>query len=471
MSPSDHRDLLDYLEPLGQAHLLHGWDDLTDLERAQFRGDLERIDFAEIRRLFDASRAGGKASDGAEIGGFGAEELPATRLGDAGERPCTRAQATARGEELIGEGKVAVLLVAGGQGSRLGFDLPKGMLPVGPVSGRTLFQIFADQVLALQQRYHVRIPLLIMTSPATHAETESYFKTHDYLGLEPADTFFFVQGTMPAVDAETGQVLLQAPGKLATSPDGHGGTLAAMTRAGLWHELDRRKIEHLFYFQVDNPLVAIADPTFLGIHLAVGSEMTTQVVAKLDPLERVGNVVISRGVMRIIEYSDLPEELARLQNRAGSLSIWAGSIAVHAFHVPFLRRMSESQAALPFHLALKRVPYWDPQHGHVNPSRPNAIKFERFIFDILPHAANPWVVEVDPAEGFAPVKNAAGSAKDTLQSAQEAMLAHHARWLREVGVRVAPTVRVEISPGFALFPSDIAARLKPGTQLEQDIFL
>lgn len=263
-----------------------------------------------------------------------------------------------RGRQALAAGQVGVILVAGGQGTRLGFDHPKGMFRIGPVSGRTLFQIHVEKLLATVGRFGVRIPLYLMTSPATHDETVKYLNANDRFGLPVEDLHVFCQGTMPAVDAATGRVLLEAVDRLALSPNGHGGMLAAFATSGAMADAQRRGISQLFYFQVDNPLVEIAGPEYIGYHVLSDSEMTTQVIAKRDPLEKVGNVVSADGRSLVIEYSDLPDDIARLTNADGSLKIWAGSIAVHVFDLAFLRRMAgqlDSQSGeFPFHIANKK---------------------------------------------------------------------------------------------------------------------
>ena len=311
------------------------------------------------------------------------------------------AEARSRGREALAAGHLGVILVAGGQGTRLGFDHPKGMFPIGPVSGRTLFQIHIDKILATAQRHGVRIPLYLMTSPATHEETLHFLAAHDRFGMAAEDLRVFCQGTMPAVDAATGQVLLEAPDRLAVSPNGHGGMLAAFAESGAMADAQDRGIRQLFYFQVDNPLVDIAGAEFIGYHILSEAEMTSQVIAKRDPLEKVGNVVDVDGRLMVIEYSDLPDDIARKTNPDGSLAIWAGSIAVHVFDLDFLRRAKDQADSLPYHFAYKKVACIDAAGRRVEPAKANAIKFERFIFDLMPSARNAIVVEVDPASAFA----------------------------------------------------------------------
>ncbi|MFN9878899.1 MAG: UTP--glucose-1-phosphate uridylyltransferase, partial [Planctomycetota bacterium] len=203
--------------------------------------------------------------------------------------------AVAAGEEALAEGKVGFILVAGGQGSRLGFEHPKGMFPIGPVSGRSLFQILLEHARARGLRAGVSVPVYIMTSPQTDSETRQFLQANRWFGYPEDDVRIFCQGVIPAVDRQTHQILLAEKDELFVNPDGHGGCLAALARSGLLEEMRQRGIEQLFYGQVDNPLLQVCQPALLGHHLLSGSEVTTQVVRKTDPGQRVGNVVRWQG--------------------------------------------------------------------------------------------------------------------------------------------------------------------------------
>ena len=454
-------ELLEQLQRFNQEHLLAHWERLDGEQQGRLADQIRGIDFAMMDRLYRQPRDEHQVRTLADR----AESPPAFRLGGPNGR-FSPEEAVARGIEALRSGKLGVILVAGGQGTRLGFDHPKGMFPIGPVSGRCLFQILAEKVLAAARRYGVRIPLYLMTSPATHEETVDFFARHDRFGLPEQDLWIFCQGTMPAVDAATGKVLLAGPGEVALSPDGHGGMLAALVRSGALDDARRRGIEHFFYMQVDNPLVDVCSPEFVGYHLLAGAEMTTQVVRKLDPLERVGNVVQVDGRLRVIEYSDLPDEVARRRSPDGSLEIWAGSIAVHVIAANFLRRTADLADALPFHVARKKVPYVDATGRMIEPAEPNAIKLERFIFDLIPSAENAAVVEVDPAQHFAPLKNAPGAEKDTPEAVQTQMVAMARDWLRRAGAEVAD-VAVEISPLFALDAEELSKKIRHGARVTQ----
>ena len=452
--------LLTRLKPYQQEQLLRFWDELSEESQAKLAGQIRDVDFALIAREY----AGREKSDGIAELAAQAQEPRSFKLG-SDDNDITPEAARARGEKAIAAGEVATLLVAGGQGTRLGFDHPKGMYPIGPVSDATLFQIHVEKVLALGKRYGVRIPFCLMTSPATHEETIAFFEENNRFGLEEDDLLIFCQGTMPAVDMADGSLLLAAPDSLALSPDGHGGTLAALVKSGTMQKLADRGIKYLFYFQVDNPLIDIGSSEFLGYHILTASELSSEVIRKQDPKDKGGNVVEVDGRLHVIEYSDLPDDVAERRKPDGTLEIWAGSIAIHCMNVEFLQRMADRADALPFHIAKKKVAFVDDAGEVVNPTEPNAIKFERFIFDLLPSAENAIVVEVDPVEHFAPLKNASGAPGDTPESVRAQIAALHRRWLREAGVQVDDSVPVEISPMFALDAEEVAAKVDAGTEI------
>ncbi len=439
-------ELLDRLRHHQQHHVLYGWEQLDSSQRAELIQHLLKINLVELEELYRQVLKS-KVTLPEDI-----EPVPISA-------PQFSTEEKARGEDALRQGEVAVLLVAGGQATRLKTPEPKGMFPVGAVSGATLYQIHAEKVLALSRRYRTPLLFLIMTSPATDAATRAYFEENNYFGLSREQVRFFQQGTMPAVSVQTGQLLLETPGKLLLSPNGHGGALTALAESGLLGELADRGVKHLFYFQVDNPLVKIADPGFLGRHIATGSEASSKVVAKTDPAEKVGVLVASRGRCSIIEYSLLPAELAEAREASGALRFRAGSPAIHVFRLDYLDRVTQIAAdSLPYRPAFKEVEHFDPQRGEmVKPAgQPNAVKFERFIFDALPHAERWLVVETSRAEEFAPIKNATGP--DSPETARAAMIALHAQWLAQAGIdtRGHP---VEISPLLALDAEELTEKI------------
>jgi len=459
----DFASLTKRLEANGQVHVLQFWDELNVAQRVRLATQIECIDLELLAKLI----AGEDEKPDFTAMARRATAPPAVKSDGTGAT-WTSAEAKEQGEQALASGRVAAVIVAGGQGTRLGFDQPKGMFPIGPVSHRTLFAIFADRLRAIAKRYGVSVPLYLMTSPATHDETVAYWSKNDYLGLQAEDVRIFCQGMMSAVDAVTGKLLLEEKDSLALSPDGHGGTVAALAKAGCLADAASRGIDLLSYVQVDNPLVSLCDANLLGHHVMSGSEMTTQVVRKRFATEKVGNVLMVDGRVQIIEYSDLPDEAAQRCNESGDLMLWAGNIAVHVLDRSFLERAANWSDALPFHRAFKNVPYIDEHGNRVQPAKPNAIKFERFIFDLLPHSENAFVVEALASEAFAPVKNANGAATDTPDHSMQAISDLHRGWLEAAGVRVAAGIRVEINPLFAIDAQELRTKCNAGMQVNAD---
>lgn len=453
------------LEPLGQAHLLRFWGELSTEQRQRLALQIRSIDWDTFATL-TAAESG--QQDWEQVAGQVSPPQALSLLEQA--NPQRLRAAVAAGEEALAEGKVGFILVAGGQGSRLGFEHPKGMFPIGPVSGRSLFQILLEHARARGLRAGVSVPVYIMTSPQTDSETRQFLQANRWFGYPEDDVRIFCQGVIPAVDRQTHQILLAEKDELFVNPDGHGGCLSALARSGLLEEMRQRGIEQLFYGQVDNPLLQVCQPALLGHHLLSGSEVTTQVVRKTDPGQRVGNVVRWQGRTQIIEYSDIPPSLAAQRNAGGELRFWAGSIAVHVFAREFLERCAAQAETLPFHRALKKVACLDGQGRRIQPAEPNAIKFERFIFDLLPHAREAIVVEVDPALGFAAVKNAPPAPAETPEWVQAAISRLHRHWLRQAGAEVSDNLPVEISPFVALDSADLMGRIRSGESFTEPLW-
>jgi UDP-N-acetylglucosamine/UDP-N-acetylgalactosamine diphosphorylase len=456
-------DLMHRLKLQRQEHVLLGWEGLDQRRRAALVDQLAGIDLDEVGRLY--------AARDEPVAVPTADRLAPVPT----ETAVTIDAATVRlGHEALARGELAVLLVAGGQGSRLGFDRPKGVFPIGPVSNKTLFHVHADKVHALGRRYGRPVPFLVMTSPATHADTTAYFQEQAYFGVGRDNVYFFQQGTMPAVDIATGRLLLEAPGVVFTSPNGHGGTLTALSESGVLDEVAGRGVRHVFYFQVDNPLVKVGDPAFLGRHIAKKSEASSKAIAKAYAKEKMGVLALIDGRCGIVEYSDLPEELAQMTEN-GRLVYRAGSPAIHLFDLEFLRRVTQGEDRLPYHVARKKVPHVDGDGRVVTPKAENALKFEMFVFDALPLADRWLVMESPREEEFSPVKNADGV--DSPATAKRAMSNLAGAWLEAAGATVVRdadgnvAVPVEVSPRFALDADELKARVWPGRVVDGPVYL
>jgi UDP-N-acetylglucosamine/UDP-N-acetylgalactosamine diphosphorylase len=451
-------EVLQHLLQHGQDHVLRWQDDLTEPERAELLDQIQALDLEHLRQLYAQRDRAFELPPPDQI-----QAAPVVRASGGDD------EARRLGEAALRRGEVAVLVVAGGQASRLGVDFPKGMFPIGPATDKTLFQIHAEKTLAVSLRYATSVPFLVMTSPATHEETVSFFESNRHFGLPADQVHFFRQGTMPALDIATGKLLLDKRGRLFTSPNGHGGTLTALAESGLLKRLTEQGIRHVFYFQVDNPLVKVADPVFLGHHLEADAEVSSKVVPKESPTDKLGNLVVVDGRCTIIEYSDLPETLARRTDDQGRLCIWAGNPAIHIFRLDFLDRVTRHGGQMPFHVARKKVPFLNEEGEMMQPDRENALKFERFIFDVLPVADRWTAVETSRHEEFVPLKNASGP--DSPDAVRQAMNDLAADWLTRAGASVPMTadghaaVPLEISPLYALDAEELAAKVKPGLRI------
>jgi UDP-N-acetylglucosamine/UDP-N-acetylgalactosamine diphosphorylase len=436
-----------------QLHVLADWDRLTMHERAELVHQLRETPYEELRALY-RNRDRREAAPAPER--IAALPWP-------NENGARQHEYALRAREALTRGEVAFLVVAGGQGTRLGFDLPKGMYRIAPITGKSLFQIHAEKILSLQRRHRQPFPFLVMTSTATHEPTVRFFEQHHFFGLPETCVRFFCQGTMPALDLATGRLLLERPGRLCLSPNGHGGALTGLADSGLLDELAERGIKTVSYFQVDNPLVQLHDPYFLGKHVAERAEVSTKVVVKEFPTEKLGNLALIDGRCGIIEYSDLPPELAEQRDEHGRLRLWAGNTAIHLLDVEFLRRVTDSADSIPWHLARKKVPYWNG-HELVQPQHENALKFERFIFDVLPQAERWSVAVTTRAAEFEPLKNATG--RESPHSVRQTMCNLYGTWLEAAGFTTprdadgTVSLPIEISPLLALDADELREKLK-----------
>jgi UDP-N-acetylglucosamine/UDP-N-acetylgalactosamine diphosphorylase len=441
-------NLSDRLKSIDQSHVLRFADALPAAGKEKLTKQLEALDLPYIKELSETQiKVKAPIELPKEIKPVSAYPNQA----DA-QRRQLYVDAEERGRQLLGEGRVAAFLVAGGQGTRLGYDGPKGEYPVTPIKQKPLFQVFAEQLIAFGKEFGRDIPWYIMTSDVNDAPTKAFFKKHNYFGLKESNVTFFVQGMMPAFSFN-GKLLLGEKDSLALSPDGHGGSLRALVKSGALADMKKRGVVHLSYFQVDNPLVHVIDPLFIGLHDLTGSEMSSKAIPKANALEKVGNFVIGDGKTQVIEYSDLPESLAVQTNPDGSLKYNTGSIGIHALRVSFVEHLNaDGQLKLPWHRAEKKVPYVDESGTLVKPDKPNAVKLEQFVFDAIPLAKNAIVYTTERAEEFSPVKNAEGV--DSPATSKRDQIRRAARWLSEAGVNVPvkngePDATIEISPLYA----------------------
>ena len=464
------------LEAVGQGHVLAGTSGLSPAQLDALLSQVGTIDLRAIPALVEMyvknKPPGAVPTDIRPAPYYPKDPASPVRRWD-------RARARAAGETLLRAGRVACFTVAGGQGTRLGFDGPKGCYPAGAVSRRSLFQFFAEAIAKIGGRYGRTPPWYIMTSPQNNSQTRTFFESHGYFGLPAGSVMFFTQGVMPSFELGSGRMLMSSPWEIATNPDGHGGAIRALVESGATGDMRRRGVEHISYFQVDNPIVPVADPVFLGLHASASDssgEMSSKMLAKAYPEEKLGMFCVADGVLQIIEYSDLPMERQRERLPDGTLRFLAGSPAIHALSVEFVERVnSDPSFALPYHRAEKKVPCVDPRTGRaIEPATPNGVKLERFVFDAIPLARASVVLEADRVEEFAPIKNAEGV--DSPASSRDIQTLRAARWLERAGIEIpwknlhapdgsvtrVPDCTIDLSPRTAIEPEDLCRAGLPG---------
>lgn len=450
------------LESCGQSHVLGFWSRLDPDQRRGLLAQVGGLDVESLRRM--QALLAGRQTGTVE---HAIEPAPVVPLADARSLEAVR-----EGERELSASRVGAILVAGGQGSRLGYEGPKGCFELAPITNASLFEIHSRKILALERKYRAEIPFYIMTSEANDGETRAFFKTHRFFGLDADRVIFFTQGMWPALDGK-GRIVLDRPDHLFMNPDGHGGILNAMRVNGVLDDMKRRGVETLFYFQVDNPLVEIADPGFVGLHRRHRAEISVKVCAKRDPGEGLGVVVRERGRFAVVEYTELTPEQMKARQPDGRLKFLYGSVAIHIFSRDFLVR--EAEASMPLHVAHKKVPFCDEQGSLVKPEQPNAYKFEKFIFDVVPDAERAINVEFAREEEFSPVKNATGN--DSPETSRRDMMLKEARRLEACGVKVPRgadgqlAVKIEIDPCYAVGTDDLKRALPKGFAITGDVLL
>lgn len=459
----DIDNLRSELKENSQDHLLLHWDSLNDEEKSNFYKDLKHIDFAKINHWFEKTMREAEASDKKDEK---LEPVPpqivGSVIGAKNENKVTSWRE--KGLQLISEGKVAVLLLAGGQGTRLGVSYPKGMYNVGLPSQKTLYQLQAQRILKVQDlAYELTgkkstVPWYIMTSEHTMEETKKFFEKRNYLGLQRNDVLFFEQHTIPCLTMD-GKIILDQCGKVARAPGGNGGLYAALIDDGVDDHVTigtmrKRGIEYLHVYCVDNILVKMADPVFVGFCVDKSAECGAKVVEKTLPDERVGVVVKCEGKYQVAEYSEISKEIAEMKDPDNNdrLLFRDGNICNHFFTVDFLEKIvTEHEPSLKFHIAKKKIPFVDESGKRNKPVEPNGIKLEKFVFDVFEFTEKLALLEVAREDEFSPLKNAKGSPKESPETALRDLSNLHRRYLTKAGAKFKDTNGVtsivcEISP-------------------------
>lgn len=442
------------LDEFDQGHVLGFWEESSAKDRARLLGQLGQIDFPLISRLTKEWVLGTPPSHRA------ADINPVEVIPPVVPDRSDAINARDAGEAALRAGRVGLVLVAGGQGTRLGFDGPKGTFPIGPVSGRTLFEFHADKIRNLQRRYGRTLPWYIMVGETNEEATREYFREKDFFGLDENDVRFFRQRMMPCVD-EDGKFLLESKASLAMNPNGHGGAIPALVENGILKDAQDRGIDTLSYFQVDNWAGKLADPYFIGYHLLRNGEMSSKVKRKITARESSGVFCRCDGKARVIEYTELDIYPQLLESDAeGNLLHFAANAAIHVIDVGFIERVYARFSEFPWHCSHKKIAYVEEGGTLVSPDEPNGYKFETFIFDALVYAENEAVMlEIQPEGEFTPTKQMSGPG--SVEESRKAMARYWGGWLKAAGCTTPlEGIEIEISPDFAFSEEEFIERAK-----------
>lgn len=397
----DKSEALKVLKEHGQEHVMRGFDDLPADLQSQLLRQIEEIDWETIALV-------GQDSEGSE---GDIEPLGAV---DVSQIEARKEEFTKAGIDAIKEGKIGAVLLAGGMGTRLGLDKPKGELNVGINRDLCIFNCLINNLLDVTNEAGAFVPLYVMTSEKNNDETIRFFEEKNYFGYPKEYVKFFIQEMAAAVDFE-GKLLLEGPGRLATSPNGNGGWFTSLAKAGLLDDIKSRGVEWLNIFAVDNVLQRIADPSFIGATLLSGADSGSKVVRKVDAYEKMGALCKKGGKPYIVEYYELSKEMAEATDESGDYLYAYGVILNYIFKVSRLEEIMNNR--MPVHVVEKKIPYIDDKGELIKPSEPNGYKFETLVVDMVAMMNDSVPYEVIREKEFAPIKNLHGV--DSLDSARE----------------------------------------------------
>jgi UDP-N-acetylglucosamine/UDP-N-acetylgalactosamine diphosphorylase len=432
----DESQLKERYEKAGQSHVLNYLSDLSTSDKESLLQELDAIQIEDLAGLLESALA--------EQNILGTED-PITPFSQHVGRSTDKGETDAAykiGMDAISRGEVAALVLAGGQGTRLGFSGPKGMYDIGLPSGRTLFQMISERLLRLRKLAAAggvvegkmpSLPFYIMTSPINHEDTTAFFEAHSFFGLPREDVHLFEQGMLPCLTTE-GKIIMETASKVAMAPDGNGGIYPSLHNSGMLADMSKRGIKYLHVFSIDNALTKPADPVFIGYCISQEADCGNKVVWKASAHEKVGVIAEKGGKSCVVEYSDITTEMAERTDGDGRLCFGAGNICNHFYTLDFLENSVLPNLGNMYHIARKKIPFYDEKTKEtVKPEGNNGLKLESFIFDVFPLSKKMAVLDVLREEEFAPVKNAPGSPSDSPDTARAYLSALAKKWVGEAG--------------------------------------
>lgn len=394
------------LKKYDQEQVLDFYDTLSTEKQNQLLDEVLTLNFEQLKNLYESTKTKPSFANSKiePISYIAKDQLTNSELEEYEEL----------GEEAIKQGKVAVVTMAGGQGTRLGHSGPKGTYDIGLASHKSIFELLCDRLKEAKEKYHVAIPWYLMTSDENNQDTIAFFEKNEYFHYPKEAVHFFIQGKMPMIDMQ-GKILLDEDGMIKLAPDGHGGVFESMVNNGVIYQMKQQGIERVLITGVDNILAKLVDPVFLGLQIKQNAIAASKSVVKAYAEEKVGVFCKKDGKPSVIEYTEVPKELAEATNETGEFVLGDSNILNHQFHIDLLEKISTQK--LPYHIAFKKAKYKNKEGKIVEPTEPNAYKFETFLFDIFSFVPEMLVFRVKREEEFAPIKNATG--KDSPETARE----------------------------------------------------
>lgn len=445
----------------GQGHVFTFYDTLSPVDQDALVSQLSPFDPEYINELAAKALSPPKATSDGEPTHAGLEPLPDSASASIlDSSPDDIAKWYDAGLDLIAQNKVAVVLMAGGQGTRLGSSAPKGCYDIGLPSSKSLFQIQAERIRKVEQLAAqkagtppgtVSVPWYVMTSGPTRGPTETFFRENGYFGLSESNVFIFEQGVLPCISNE-GKILLESPSRVAVAPDGNGGIYNGLVASSALEDMRTRGIQHVHAYCVDNCLVKVADPVFIGFAASKDVDIATKVVRKRGAAEPVGLILLKNGRPGVVEYSEIDKATAEAADQRGVLKFRAANIVNHYYSFRFLETIPRWARQLEHHVARKKIPYADLESGEtVKPEKPNGIKLEQFVFDVFPmlELDRFACMEVRREDEFSPLKNARGTGEDDPDTSKRDVMAQGRRWVEAAGAKIGgedPEAGVEVSP-------------------------
>lgn len=381
-----------------QEHLLKFYEELSDKKKEELLDTILSIDFELMNKLYEQAR---KPIDLKDISVEPIDYVDKSKMSDTEMK-----EYEAKGIAAIRANKFAVVTMAGGQGTRLGHNGPKGTFDMGLPSHKSLFELLCDTLKRANKEYGVIIPWYIMTSRENNKATVDFFKSHEFFGYPENSIRFFIQGELPMIDTN-GKILLDENKMIKEAADGHGGILKAMGKEKIIEQMKNDGIEWIFVSGVDNVLVKSVDPLLIGMSIENKVLGSVKTIEKTDPKEKVGVFCRKNKKVGVIEYTEISDEMAQMRDKYGALVYGDANAIFHLYNIKGLEKVSDLR--LPYHTAFKKAKYTDENGNLVEPTSPNAYKFELFIFDSYEMLDDVVVLRVKREEEFAPIKNAEGS--------------------------------------------------------------